>query len=107
DALETASYSSPGASDACPRTIVREKLSKNRRAALERESAELEAEIVKLDARRADIEDRFASPQVARDGKRVKALCAELEEVDRASAAALAAWELAVESLDADAAQTR
>ena len=40
-------------------------------------------------------------------GKRVKALSAELEEVDRASAAALAAWELAVEQLEADAAQSR
>jgi ATP-binding cassette subfamily F protein 3 len=102
-AASTSSYSSP-LQETDKASII---LSKNRRAALERESAKREAEIVRLDARRADIEERFASPQVSRDGKRVKALSAELEEIDRASAAALAAWELAVEALEADAAQTR
>jgi ATP-binding cassette subfamily F protein 3 len=78
------------------------RLSKNRRVELEEESQRHEAEIVRLDARRADIEERFASPAVSRDGKRVRALRAELETIDRESAAALAAWELAIEALDAD-----
>jgi len=78
------------------------RLSKNRRLELEEESRRQEAEIVRLDARRADIEERFASPAVSRDGKRVRALRTELETIDREAAAALAAWELAVEALDAD-----
>jgi ATP-binding cassette, subfamily F, member 3 len=78
------------------------RLSKNRRLELEEESRRQEAEIVRLDARRADIEERFASPEVSRDGKRVRALRTELEAIDRDSAAALAAWELAIEALDAD-----
>jgi ATP-binding cassette subfamily F protein 3 len=78
-------------------------LSKNRRAALERESVEREAEIVRLDARRAEIEEQFGIPEISRDGASVRALQAELDEIDRAGAAALAAWELAVEALDADA----
>jgi hypothetical protein len=49
-------------------------LSRNRRVELERESERLEAEIVRLDKRRADLEERFASPAVSRDGKRVRAL---------------------------------
>jgi ATP-binding cassette subfamily F protein 3 len=78
------------------------RLSKNRRLELEEESRRQEAEIVRLDARRADIEERFASPEVSRDGKRVRALRTELEAIDHDSAAALAAWELAIEALDAD-----
>jgi ATP-binding cassette subfamily F protein 3 len=78
------------------------RLSKNRRLELEEESRRQEAEIVRLDARRADIEERFASPEVSRDGKRVRALRTELEAIDHESAAALAAWELAIEALDAD-----
>jgi ATP-binding cassette subfamily F protein 3 len=78
------------------------RLSKNRRLELEEESRRQEAEIVRLDARRADIEERFGSPEVSRDGKRVRALRTELEAIDRDCAAALAAWELAIEALDAD-----
>ncbi|HEY7787187.1 MAG TPA: ABC-F family ATP-binding cassette domain-containing protein [Casimicrobiaceae bacterium] len=85
-----------------PPDSVGVRLSKNRRVELEQESVRQEAEIVRLDARRADIEERFASPEVSRDGKRVRALRTELEAVDRESAAALAAWELAIEALDAD-----
>jgi ABC-type multidrug transport system ATPase subunit len=85
-----------------PTDAAGSRLSKNRRVELEQESVRQEAEIMRLDARRADIEERFASPEVSRDGKRVRALRAELETIDRESAAALAAWELAVEALDAD-----
>jgi ATP-binding cassette subfamily F protein 3 len=85
-----------------PQDSASARLSKNRRLELEEESRRHEAEIVRLDARRADIEERFASPDVNRDGKRVRALRSELEAIDRESAAALAAWELAVEALDAD-----
>ena len=82
-------------------------MSKNRRVELERESERLEKEIVLLDKRRADLEERFALPAVSRDGKRVRALRAELEEIDREATAALAAWESAVEALDADRALAR
>ncbi|HEY5094304.1 MAG TPA: ABC-F family ATP-binding cassette domain-containing protein [Candidatus Eremiobacteraceae bacterium] len=87
--------------------VSQARLSKNRRVSLEQESARLEAEIVRLDARRADIEERFASPEISRDGKRVRSLRSELDEIDRAATAALAAWELAVEALDADDAAAR
>jgi ATP-binding cassette subfamily F protein 3 len=97
----------PGDDEADRSAPASARLSKNRRVELERESERLEAEIVRLDKRRADLEERFASPAVNRDGKRVRALRAELEEIDRDATAALAAWESAVEALEADQAVAR
>jgi ATP-binding cassette subfamily F protein 3 len=78
-------------------------LSKNKRAALEREMVEREAEIDRLDARRAQLEREYADPELYTDPKRVKVVHGELAAVREAVEQATRAWEHIVETLHAAA----
>ncbi len=74
-------------------------LSKNRRALLQAACAAREAEVADLDARKNEIEARFALPETARDADAVRSLRAELQAIARAHDGAMAAWEAAINEL--------
>jgi ATP-binding cassette, subfamily F, member 3 len=64
-----------------------------RRARLLRELLAAEAEVARLDLRKADLEHEFADPATYDDTPHVARLSAELHEVEAAGAEALARWE--------------
>jgi ATP-binding cassette, subfamily F, member 3 len=76
-------------------------LSKNKRASLEREMADHEAEIDRLSARRADLEREYADPELYTDPQRVKLVHAELASVRDAIERVTRTWEHIVETLHA------
>ncbi|MBV9409805.1 MAG: ABC-F family ATP-binding cassette domain-containing protein, partial [Candidatus Eremiobacteraeota bacterium] len=75
------------------------KLASGRR---KRAVADAENRVTKLDAERAALEARFAAPDLYDDPQRVVALQHEMERVRAESEAAMAAWEHAVELLEAE-----
>ena len=75
------------------------KLASGRR---KRAVADAENRVAKLDAQRAALEARFAAPDLYDDPQRVVALQHEMERVRAESEAAMAAWEHAVELLEAE-----
>jgi ATP-binding cassette subfamily F protein 3 len=73
---------------------------KARALELKRALAAAEREVAALDARRAELQLEFADPATYDDRERVEALRVELEELERRSQAALAAWESALEAVE-------
>ena len=74
-------------------------LSKNKRASLERELADREAEIERLERRCAELEAAYADPELYVDPRRVKEVRSELESVRAATERATQEWEHLVETL--------
>ena len=74
-------------------------LSKNKRIALERQLAELETEIERLDRRRDALEREYADPELYTDPRRVKDVREELERVRSSADDATRVWEQIVETL--------
>ena len=97
----TSTAARAGEDDAADTTLV--VLSKNKRAALEREMRECEVEIERLEARRAALEREYADPELYTDPKRVKVVHAELAAVREAADRAAQLWEHIVDTLHAAA----
>ncbi|HYK53967.1 MAG TPA: ABC-F family ATP-binding cassette domain-containing protein [Candidatus Eremiobacteraceae bacterium] len=74
-------------------------LSKNKRASLERDLADREAEIERLERRCEELEAAYADPELYVDPRRVKEVRSELESVRAATERATRAWEHLVETL--------
>ena len=74
-------------------------LSKNKRATLERELADREAEIERLERRCEELEAAYADPELYVDPSHVKKVRSELESVRAATELATRAWEHLVETL--------
>jgi ATP-binding cassette, subfamily F, member 3 len=82
------------------RSAHESKLAAGRR---KRAVADAETRVARLDAERAALEAEFAAPYLYDDPQRVVELQHELERVRAESAAAMAAWEAAVEALETKA----
>jgi ATP-binding cassette subfamily F protein 3 len=82
-------------------------LSKNRRTQLEADCAARELEIEELDARRSEVEARFAAPGIGKDAAAMRAATSELESIAREHAQAMSAWENAIAELAAFEIETR
>jgi ATP-binding cassette subfamily F protein 3 len=88
-----------GVPSTTPKTVARPRLAepeldeRERRRGAERELADTESEVARLDARRAELQVEFADPAIYDDRERVAALEAELRATEAAAEAALARWE--------------
>ncbi len=89
---------SPVAKKAPSNETVRESSKRGERA--KRDVEKWEAEVARLDARRADIEREFADPVLYDDADRLAKLRADLEATEKAAAAALERWERALEAVE-------
>ena len=75
-------------------------LSKNKRAALERDLARCESDIARLEARTVELEAAYADPELYVDPRRVEEVRAELAAVRAEAERATRTWEHLVETLD-------
>ncbi|MEO6990222.1 MAG: ABC-F family ATP-binding cassette domain-containing protein [Candidatus Baltobacteraceae bacterium] len=88
-----------GVPSTTPKTVARPRLAepeldeRARRRGAERELADTESEVARLDARRAELQVEFADPAIYGDRERVAALEAELRATEAAAEVALARWE--------------
>ncbi|HTJ28814.1 MAG TPA: hypothetical protein VMA36_21850, partial [Candidatus Limnocylindria bacterium] len=77
---------------------TKQELMRRRRAV-----SDAEKRVNDLDAKRAKVEEKFAAPDLYDDPQRVVELQHELDRIKSESEAAMAAWEAAVEALEASA----
>jgi ATP-binding cassette subfamily F protein 3 len=103
DPLDAAPVDDEAKREAQPRAP----LSKNRRAQLEADCSARELEIEELDARRSEVEARFAAPGFGKDAAAMRLATDELESIAREHAAAMSAWENAIAELAAYEIETR